>query len=848
MLSHPSEAASANFPHLAPYKANNHLPSGIRLQQHHHDNNCNEGGGEPTVASEQEDTELEAAFRALHLSSLEEALASLNHEPHSDVTSSSSSRSTKSSSSSSSTSSPPTSPTFSNSDSPTPPNVSSESRSSATNGASPKRTRRVLSQLDVNELIQMKISQLESASFTEEDEEKAIAKQMKKIHKEISQVISGQEDQLAKVNFMQRKYLEMFQDMRKQERDHAKLKKKFELLQREKDLLSREKDRLQRTNDSLTVEHGQLLEERHADKITINKSDNLCRKLEGLCRQIHRENKHIKGAYRSDRNAGMTMGPGMTMRHEMIENHRPNFGSDTMLQEQLCGFMEQYDLREQHFNSVVKSKDLEQQLVQAKLDRQKQIAQQETAKVDLLKSQLNAFSKTEAELRKQLNVYVDKFKQVEETLNKSNSLFQTFRKEMEAMSKKGSSLEKVNLAIRAKCDTMNHNILEMAEERTKHQSVLDAANKKQVKLETLCRALQAERTVLRKHLDIYEALYPGIATAAAPTMATQNGGGGENGVQADTVFRAAAAAAGGGDSAGNVIARAFVQTSLGDGTDSSLSTGGPILSIQSGVFKQGKVGSRRVSITSGKTRQKQKHQHLQILLQRGEQLTSSLTVSSQPTGECAQGASGGGEVFEDHHIVFDSGVQCNCHLSTTTAMNPAEQNISGSTTFQGSLATLQETLSKLQEHSAALKKTNIPRTSDTGETLSAVDSSVQRTEQQRTVEMNGAKGGKGGGVGGVKGNKKLKLNEAVKQEQKSRKDTHPAPKSATPTLPKTVASTGSPKSISPTPSKLSPGSTKTPLSLVSSTSLGAISRQAQGQEGYQTIRIPGLYPSAITIK
>lgn len=48
-----------------------------------------------------------------------------------------------------------------------------------------------------------------------------------------------------------------------------------------------------------------------------------------------------------------------------------------------------------------------------------------------LKSQVDTLAKNEVELRKQLNVYVDKFKQVEETLNKSNELFTTFRKEME---------------------------------------------------------------------------------------------------------------------------------------------------------------------------------------------------------------------------------------------------------------------------------------------------------------------------------------------------------------------------------------------------------------------------------
>lgn len=130
------------------------------------------------MASEQDDAELEAAFQALRLSSLEEALASLNQEPHSDVASSSdSSCNSNSASSSSSSSSPPTSPTFSNSDSSdTTSSIAprDQNGSASTNDTSPKRTRRVLSQLDVNELIQMKISQLESAPLTEEDDEKAI--------------------------------------------------------------------------------------------------------------------------------------------------------------------------------------------------------------------------------------------------------------------------------------------------------------------------------------------------------------------------------------------------------------------------------------------------------------------------------------------------------------------------------------------------------------------------------------------------------------------------------------------------------------------------------------------------
>ncbi|KAG0311747.1 hypothetical protein BGZ99_009935 [Dissophora globulifera] len=515
---------------------------------------------------------------------------------------------------------------------------------------SPKRTKRVLSQMDVSELIQMKISQLESASTTEDDEEKAIAKALKKIHKEISQVLNGQEDHLAKVNFMQRKYLEMFQDMRKQERDHLKTKKKCELLQREKELLLREKERLQRSNDALLAERNRLQEERRSDKITVAKSNILCRKLENLCRQIHGDNRRIKVEVqqKTDQISGSFEKAIVEFKdkveHDIAERQRVMDENDTLLRDKFQGFLEQYDVRERHFNSVVKSKDLELELAQAKLAQQRQVAEQEANKVGLLKSQLNAFSKTEAELRKQLNIYVEKFKQVEETLNKSNSLFQTFRREMEAMSKKGAGLEKVNQAIRAKCDTMNRNILEMAEERTKHQQALEEAHKKRAKLETLCRALHNERSVLRKSLDIYESRYPELARSAAATAAAAAAGT-EDGERNDgasstkkssagtlatgTASTAAPGAAPTAMAATDTIATIASPaspasptiTTTTSATTATASTTLPSssLSVQHGGVKQGKVGGRRLSTTPSKLRQKQRQQHLHMMLQRREQ-------------------------------------------------------------------------------------------------------------------------------------------------------------------------------------------------------------------------------------
>jgi len=60
----------------------------------------------------------------------------------------------------------------------------------------------------------------------------------------------------------------------------------------------------------------------------------------------------------------------------------------------------------------MRTKELEVQYNLARFDREKQKAEAETARARQLNEQVQTFSKTETELRNQLNVYVDKFKQV----------------------------------------------------------------------------------------------------------------------------------------------------------------------------------------------------------------------------------------------------------------------------------------------------------------------------------------------------------------------------------------------------------------------------------------------------
>lgn len=57
-------------------------------------------------------------------------------------------------------------------------------------------------------------------------------------------------------------------------------------------------------------------------------------------------------------------------------------------------------------------KELEILYHQAKLDQQRKAQEVESSKSNQLTRQVTTFSQTEAELRSQLNIYVEKFKQV----------------------------------------------------------------------------------------------------------------------------------------------------------------------------------------------------------------------------------------------------------------------------------------------------------------------------------------------------------------------------------------------------------------------------------------------------
>ena len=81
----------------------------------------------------------------------------------------------------------------------------------------------------------------------------------------------------------------------------------------------------------------------------------------------------------------------------------------------LKAVVDQNELRELQFKSVLRQKDAEIHYIAARFEEQRRKAEEQAIKCRQLSSQVSTFSCTEAELRHQLNIYVDKFKQVRST-------------------------------------------------------------------------------------------------------------------------------------------------------------------------------------------------------------------------------------------------------------------------------------------------------------------------------------------------------------------------------------------------------------------------------------------------
>lgn len=334
---------------------------------------------------------------------------------------------------------------------------------------------------EASKLVAARISQLEVDNAAEREQEAEIEREVRKANRELNNSLNSSASKmndLEKIEHVTRRWSDLFANMKRLERENIKNKKRADQLQKDKDASRNE-----------------------ASKLT-----GLKEKLEKLCRELQKDNNKLKGEQRTLKDSHDKLRRDSDKRFEEVfktldgyqdEKDNPrkqvmNTKVEDLFKSRFKSLIEQYELRELHYHSLMRTKEIEVQWNMARYEQQKKAAEAETSRSRQLNNQVLTFTKTETELRNQLNVYVDKFKQVEDTLNNSNDLFLTFRKEMEDMSKKTKKLEKENELLRRKVDARNQNIVKIVDERAKHIKELEDIRKKNEKLTSIINQMQQQ--------------------------------------------------------------------------------------------------------------------------------------------------------------------------------------------------------------------------------------------------------------------------------------------------------------------------------------------------------------------
>uniref|UniRef100_A0ABM5G365 Beta-taxilin isoform X1 n=2 Tax=Pogona vitticeps TaxID=103695 RepID=A0ABM5G365_9SAUR len=298
-----------------------------------------------------------------------------------------------------------------------------------------------------------------------------------------------------KLDILFKKYAELLEE-------HRTEQKKLKHLQKRQAQLIKEKDQLQ-------SEHSRAILARS--------------KLESLCRELQRHNKTLKeetlqrAREEEEKRKEITNHFQGTLNdiqaqiEQQSERNMKLCQENTELAEKLKSIIDQYEVREEHLDKIFKHRELQQKLVDAKLEQSQEVMKEaeerHTREKEYLlnqaaewKLQAKMLKEQETILQAQITLYSERFEEFQKTLTKSNEVFASFKQEMEKMTKKMKKLEKDTATWKARFENCNKALLDMIEEKAMRAKEYECFVVKIQRLENLCRALQDERNVLYKKI------------------------------------------------------------------------------------------------------------------------------------------------------------------------------------------------------------------------------------------------------------------------------------------------------------------------------------------------------------
>ncbi|GLT66850.1 hypothetical protein SLA2020_391940 [Shorea laevis] len=248
----------------------------------------------------------------------------------------------------------------------------------------------------------------------------------------------------------------------------------------------------------LSLRYQQVLTERDA---AIAVRD----KLESLCRELQRQNKMLMDECKRVSTEGQNLRLDLSAKfqeaikdvsnklEEQKDESLTQLKENEMLRIKVKQLADQYVLSEQQHAQMLKQKTLELQLADLKIKQHAEKLIQEQSQMKIYAEQVSQLLATEKNLRLQLTADGEKFQQFQDALLKSNEVFETFKQEIEKMTKSIKELKKENEFLKSKCEKSDFTLIELVEEREKSKKQLEKIKNQKEKLESLCRTLQAER-------------------------------------------------------------------------------------------------------------------------------------------------------------------------------------------------------------------------------------------------------------------------------------------------------------------------------------------------------------------
>ncbi|RWS26319.1 gamma-taxilin-like protein [Leptotrombidium deliense] len=272
----------------------------------------------------------------------------------------------------------------------------------------------------------------------------------------------------------------------------------------------------------LMKEREQLQSEHNRVVLVKDKLENLCRELqkhsrtvkeETLIRIKEEEEKHRKVATKFQETLSDIMGlikENQQRSESLREENRDLAGK-------MKALMDHYDKWEKNIEKIMKQKELETQIMNAKLaktsllhnEEKKLFLNEKETLINLmadLQKRTNDSTTNEMQLRAELALYTSKYDEFQTVLSKSNEMFISFKKDMERMAKQIKKLERETVQWKNKWESCNRALVILSEEKQKRDNdYLNSLQKIQT-LEKLCRAMQEERIQMQTKLKQFDDL------------------------------------------------------------------------------------------------------------------------------------------------------------------------------------------------------------------------------------------------------------------------------------------------------------------------------------------------------